>query len=134
VVCLDNDRIKEKRNLMKKMGELPIPYAEIHASCLDDAKEMADDIVPLYKGYDKLTLFEDKKTYWLIPREIARMLIRCDKTTMISEDQLPKEALPIMQDLERKKRIKKFGKYYFDLEETTRNLLCKYAMDRSNAQ
>jgi len=122
-----NKILREKE--LQKRGELPQPYAIIHAKGWRDAKERAGDLVPLYLERDKAYLYEDKNVYILLPRNFAKKLLMLDSSVMLPEDSFNEKEKAVLEKLCVKRYLKKRkirGKiYYSDLNERTRQVLIK---------
>lgn len=122
------ENIIKKKELMER-GETPGPYATIHARNWRDAKERAKNQVPLYLERDKAYLYEDKKVYSLIPRDLVRKLLMLDSSVMLPEDSFNEKERAILERLCQKRYLKKHKIknkiYYSNLDEKTRQILIK---------
>ena len=125
------DTILQEEELEKR-GEVPRPFGTIHAGSSKDAKERAGDLVPVYLERDKAYLYEDKKVFMLLPRNLVMKLLKLEGPLMMSADQFTdeeKEALKQFSLRQYVKTRKVAGKlYYCDIDETTRKLLVKGMM------
>ena len=114
---------------LEKRGEVPRPFGTIHAGGSKDAKERAGDLVPVYLERDKAYLYEDKKVFMLLPRNLVMKLLKLEGPLMMPADQFTdeeKEALKQFSLRQYVKTRKVAGKlYYCDLDGTTRKLLVK---------
>jgi hypothetical protein len=122
------ERIDRKEELRKR-GEVPSPFGRIHAKDAGDAKERAGDLVPIYIERDKSYLYEDKKVYMLLPRNFVMKLLSIDGPAMIAADQFTDEEREVLDKFSMRKYIETTrigGKtHYFNLDETTRKILLK---------
>ena len=127
------DMLLQKEELEKR-GEVPRPFGTIHAGSLRDAKERADDLVPVYLERDKAYLYEDKKVYLLLPRNSVMKLLKLEGPSMIPIDQFTDQEREALKQfsLRRYLKTRKVGGkiYYCDLDETTRKLLVKGLMKK----
>jgi len=119
---------------LKKRGEVPRPFGTIHAANAKDAKERAGDLVPVYLERDKAYLYEDKKIYTLLPRDLVVKLLKLEGPAMIAIDRFTDEERESLKQFSLRRYVKtrKVGgkDYYCDLDETTRKLLIKGLMKR----
>ena len=119
---------------LKKRGEVPRPFGTIHAGGSKDAKERAADLVPVYLERDKAYLYEDKKVYMLLPRNLVMKLLKLEGPSMIPIDQFTREEREALKQFSLRRYLKTrkvAGKiYYCDLDETTRKLLVKGLMKK----
>jgi hypothetical protein len=122
------ENILKKKELLER-GETPEPYATIHAKNWRDAKERAKNQAPLYLERDKAYLYEDKKVYTLIPRDLARKLLMLGSSVMLPEDSFNEKEKAILEKLCQKRYLKKHKIrdkiYYSNLDEKTRQILIK---------
>ena len=118
-----------KREELKKRGEIPRPFAAIHARNSGDAKERAGDLVPIYMGRDKAYLYEDKKVFMLLPRDFVMKLLKIEGPAMIAADQFTDEEREALDKFSLRQYIRKTrigGKtHYYNLDETTCKLLLR---------
>lgn len=125
-------QLKEKER--QRRGEIPKPFAIIHAKNLKEVKIRAGDLVPLYKGYDKHYLFEEKREYWLLPRSFVTKLVNCAGSNMLAEDRFDAAEREVLKNLVDKNWIKKqvvLGTvYYFGLNKRTEKYLWKFTGKR----
>ena len=121
--------IMREREELEKRGETATPFGTIHAKSSKDAKERADDFVPIYMERDKAYLYEDKKVFMLLPRNFVMKLLKIQGSTMIPVDQFTGEEREVLNKFSVRQYIKKRkirGKiYYCDLDEKTCKLLLK---------
>jgi hypothetical protein len=139
---INSERLDREFNMtlgkeeLEKRGEMPRSFGIIHAKSSKDAKERANELVPIYLERDKAYLYEDKKVFMLLPRTFAMKLLRIEGSNMIAEDQFTeeeKEALGKFSQRQYIKTRKVAGKvYYCDLDETTRKLILKGMQRRSS--
>ena len=119
---------------LKKRGEVPRPFGTIHAAGSKDAKERAGDLVPVYLERDKAYLYEDKKVYMLLPRNLVMKLLKLEGPSMMPIDQFTNEEREALKQFYLRRYLKTrkvAGKdYYCDLDETTRRLLVKGLMKK----
>jgi len=122
------DMMLEKGELEKR-GEIPRPFATIHAKSTKDAKERAGDLVPIYMERDKAYLYEDKKVFILLPRNFVMKLLKIDGSTMVPPDQFTDEEREVLNKFSMRQYIKtrRIGEktYFCDLDEKTRKLLLR---------
>jgi len=110
-----------KSGELEKRGEIPRPFGTIHAKGSRDAKERAGDLIPLYKEHDKTYLYDAKRVYFLLPHDFVTNLLRCDKATMIREEEFDKRGKEVLRDLIYKKYLKK--------HETLDGIICYYGLN-----
>ena len=110
-----------KSGELEKRGEIPRPFGTIHAKGSKDAKERAGDLVPLYKEHDKTYLYDAKRVYFLLPHDFVTNLLRCDKATMIREEEFDKRGKEVLRDLVYRKYLKK--------HETLDGIVCYYGLN-----
>jgi hypothetical protein len=122
------------REELEKRGETPQPFGTIHAGSSKDAKERAGNLVPVYLERDKAYLYEDKKVYMLLPRNLVMKLLKLEGPVMLSIDQFTGEEREALRQfsLRRYLKTRKVGGkvYYCDLHEMTRKLLVKGLMKK----
>ena len=127
------DMMLQKEELEKR-GEVPRPFGTIHAGSSKDAKERAGDLVPVYLERDKAYLYEDKKVYVLLPRDLVMKLLKLEGSTMTPIDQFSEKERDALEQFSLRQYLKtrKVGGklYYCDLDETTRKLLVKGLMKK----
>jgi hypothetical protein len=111
-------KLNEKER--QKRAEAPKPFAIIHAKNLKEAKEMAKDLIPLYRGYDKHYLFEEKKEYWLLTRGFLFKLLNCSGNNMFPESDFSDEEKEVLKDMVAKNWIKK---------QVVLGIVCYHGMD-----
>ncbi len=121
---------------MEKRGEIPRPFGTIHAKGSRDAKERAGGLIPLYKEYDKTYLYDDKRVYYLLPHDFVICLLRCDRDTMVKEEEFDNRGGEVLRELVYKKFLKRHKMldettYYYDLDEKTRRYLSKHLEHRT---
>lgn len=108
----------------RRRGEKIMPFGTIHGRSARDAKTLAGDLIPLYVDYDKWDLYETKKIYKYLPRQLVMKLLKYNSKSMVSEDDFNEDEKRVLEDLVARKYLKKtrvIGKiYYFDLNEKTR--------------
>lgn len=108
----------------KLRGEKIMPFGTLHAKSAREAKTVANDLIPIYVGYDKWDLYGTKKVYKYLPRKLVMKLLKCDCDSMVCEDEFDDDEKDVLKDLVVRKYLKKrevFGKtYYFDLNEKTK--------------
>ena len=125
------DLILQKEELEKR-GEVPRPFSTIHAAGSKEAKERAGDLVPVYLERDKAYLYEDKKVFMLLPRNLVMKLLKLEGPLMMSADQFTDEEKEAVKQFSMRRYVKTrkvAGKlYYCDLDKTTRSLLVKGMM------
>jgi len=110
-----------KSGELEKRGEIPRPFGTIHANGSKDAKERAGDLIPLYKEHDKTYLYDAKRVYFLLPHDFVTNLLRCDKATMVREEEFDKRGKEVLRDLVYKKHLKK--------HETLNGIACYYGLN-----
>lgn len=114
---------------LEKRGEVPRPFGTIHAGGSKDAKERAGDLVPVYLERDKAYLYEDKKVFMLLPRNLVMKLLKLEGPLMMPADQFTDEEREALKQFSLRQYIKTrkvAGKlYYCNLDETTQKLLLK---------
>ena len=120
-----------KRAELEKRGEIPRPFGTIHAKSPKEAKELAGELVPLYKERDKTYLFDAKRVYFTLPHSFVVNLLRCDQHTMVREEEFDKRGKEVLRDLVYKKRLSKLKTLdgtvcYCGLNEKTRRYLTKH--------
>ena len=119
----------DRKEELRKRGEVPRPFGTIHAKDTRDAKERAGDLVPIYVKRDKSYLYEDKKVFMLLPRDFVMKLLGIDGPAMIAADQFTDEEREVLDKFSMRKYIETArigGKtHYFNLDETTRKLLLR---------
>ena len=135
ILAVDSDWLDKQFDMslqkeeLKKRGEVPRPFGTIHAGGSKDAKERAADLVPVYLERDKAYLYEDKKVYMLLPRNLVMKLLKLESSSMMSIDQFTNEEREALKQFSLRRYLKTrkvAGKdYYCDLDETTRKLLVK---------
>jgi hypothetical protein len=140
VLAVDSDWLDRQFDItlqkeeLKKRGEVPRPFGTIHAGGSKDAKERAADLVPVYLERDKAYLYEDKKIYMLLPRNLVMKLLKLEGPSMMPIDQFTNEEREALKQFSLRRYLKArkvAGKvYYCDLDETTRKLLVKGLMKK----
>ena len=114
---------------LEKRGEVPRPFGTIHAGGSKDAKERAGDLVPVYLERDKAYLYEDKKVFMLLPRNLVMKLLKLEGPLMMPADQFTDEEREALKQFSLRQYVKTrkvAGKlYYCNLDETTQKLLLK---------
>ena len=119
---LINQAILEKERKMR--GEEILPFGTLHAKSAIDAKKLAGNLIPIYVDYDKWDLYGTKKIYKYLPRKLVMKLLKCDRNSMVCEDEFDDNEKDMLKDLVGRKYLKKkkvFGKiHYFDLNEKTK--------------
>lgn len=126
-------RLREKE--WRKRVEVPRPFSVIHATNLKEAIKLGGDLIPLYKGYDKHYLFEEKNEYWLLPRSFVIKLFNCTGKNMLPEGRFNSAEKDVLRDLIYKKWIKKQVVqgtiHFYGLNEGTEKRL-KFACSKRN--
>ncbi len=129
-------RLSKLKTERKRKGEKPTAFGTIHSINAREAKLLAGDLIPLYSNYDKYNLYEKKKVYRYIPRKLVMKLLRCDGTSMIREDEFDDDEKEVVEDLVRRKYLKKtmvMGKFhYHELSEKTRERIHSVSQQRTN--
>ena len=120
-----------KSGELERRGEIPKPFGTIHAKGSKGAKERAGNLIPLYKEHDKTYLYDAKRVYFLLPHDFVTILLRCDATTMIREEEFDKRGREVLRDLVYRKYLKKYETLdgivcYYGLNETTQRYLKKH--------
>ncbi len=120
-----------EREEFEKRGEIPRPFGTIHAKSSKDSKERAGDLIPLYKKHDKAYLYEAKRVYFLLPHDFVADLLRCDKTTLVREEEFDERGKEVLRDLVYKKHLRNHETLdgivcYYGLNEKTRRYLMKH--------
>jgi hypothetical protein len=88
----------------------------------------------LYEEYDRWDLYGGKKVYRLLPRNFVAKLLKCQKDTLIPEDEFSDREKEVLNYLAKRRQIRRrkiAGRTcYFDLEDKTRTYLIKALNER----
>ncbi len=118
-----------KRKEREKRGDKIAAFELVHADSGSELKRVSTDLVPLYEEYDRWDLFGGKKVYRLLPRSFVAKLLKCQKDTLIPEEEFSDREKEVLDHLAKKHQIRRMeiaGRTcYFDLEDKTRTYLIK---------
>lgn len=126
-----------EREELEKRGESARPFGTIHAKGSREAKERAGELIPLYKGHDKTYLYDAKREYFLLPHDFVADLLRCNKATMVMEEEFDKRGKDVLRDLVYKKYLRKHEMMdgtvcYYYLSEKIRRYLTSHLEHRTS--
>lgn len=119
---LNESKTTEK---LKKPKDEVDAFAVVHAeSAVELCKE---DLVPIYEEYDKRNTVGKDKTFRMLPRKFATILLKIEGNAMFPEDQFTepeREVLDSFVDKKHLKSAKVAGKtFYFDLDSGIKKYL-----------
>jgi hypothetical protein len=123
---------KNKASL-KTPKEANEPFAIVRAeSAFELCKE---NLVPIYEEYDERKMVGEEKTFQMIPRRFATLLLKIEGNAMFPEDNFTepeKEALDSFVEKKYVKSAKVAGKtVYFDLDSKIRKYLISVLKQRN---
>jgi hypothetical protein len=123
-----------RRKEREKRGDKIAAFELVHADSGSELKRVSADLVPLYEEYDRWDLFGGKKVYRLLPRSFVAKLLKCQKDTLIPEEEFSDREKEVLDHLAEKHQIRRrkiAGRTcYFDLEDKTRTYLIKPLNER----
>lgn len=118
----------------EKYGDKIEAFELVHADSGRELKWLSVNFIPMYEEYDRWDLYGGKKVYRLLPRNFVAKLLKCQKNTLIPEDEFNDRERKVLDHLAKKHQIK-YRKIagrtcYFDLEDKTRTYLIKALNER----
>ena len=123
------DEEKEIQNYIEKRVLVREPFATIHARNIQEAIEIGGGLTPLYREYDKYSLMEGRKVYFLLPHDFVMKLLKCLESGTVNEDRFSEKEREVLQDLLKKGYIKKHQgsivSYYYGLDKKTAMRIAK---------
>ena len=111
-------------NENKPTEKLKKPKAEMNAFAVVHAKSEVElckeDLVPIYEEYDERNTVGKDKTFQLLPRKFATVLLKIEGNAMFPEDQFTEPEREVLDSFVDKKHLKSAKvagkKFYFELD------------------
>jgi hypothetical protein len=123
-----------RRKEREERGDKIAAFELVHADSGSELKWLSASLVPLYEEYDRWDLYGGKKVYRLLPRNFVAKLLKCQKDTLIPEDEFSDREKEVLNYLAKRRQIRRrkiAGRTcYFDLEDKTRTYLIKALNER----